>query len=212
MHKPAPNADDLPVEFAQEMWDGKRSTPLHDKTAVKQINRNGRAAREEIGIKAARAMFEKEAAKFASRRHIPKSVFAILARRIDAVGRVFSQPIARPKGRAGSSMRAVIIMDVARDCGLTERMVTRCWTRWRAELKRLRRDLDSPTAAMKARALTAAAKNPKGSGRKPLLTYRERRRIGIECESRFDALAVHAAGAGLAAKIDGARPPRRRSG
>lgn len=177
---------------------------------VKQLNiknREARATNDGIGINEARAMFQKEAAKFASKQHIPKLVFATLTRRIDAVGRIYSQPIVRPKGRAGSSMRAAIIKGVAQEHGLTARMVTRVWKWWRETLKRMRRDLDVPSAAPKVRdRQTTAIRNPKGAGRKPQLSFRERRNIGIECEARFEALAKRTADAKLEAQIDSARP------
>ena len=60
-----------------------------------------------------------------------------VSKAVDRIGRYFSEPIRRPKGH-----RAAIVAKTAREHGLTERMVTRCWVEHRARLKRLRVELD----------------------------------------------------------------------
>jgi hypothetical protein len=62
--------------------------------------------------------------------------------KIDKFGRSRSYPITRPKAlREGESIRAKIITRIAKEFGVTPRMVDRCWKAERPTLARLRHDL-----------------------------------------------------------------------
>lgn len=207
------SVDHLPTTTAETMWQpGRRATETRSRRAAKLHGIETRKARSKIGIHEARAMFQAEyhraLSRFGSPRHIPKQIFQTLTRRIDAVGRYYSVKIRRPKGRAGESVRNEIKMAVAAYYGISVHMVTRCWTDYRARLKRLLIDRDDPIAATKEsdRRMAAIKPNPKGAGRKPKLSKRERFSVGLACQELARGIAERAANDELTAQTDSARP------
>jgi hypothetical protein len=93
-------------------------------------------------IRLEREKIDKKASRFVSRKHaLQARAFAGSSAMIDKLGRSSEYPITRPKAlRGGESIRAKIITRIAKEFGVTPRMVDRCWKANRPAVVRLWRD------------------------------------------------------------------------